>query len=126
MRIADLVKTYRLINDPQAPPWSVKFLSSLFIAAVIAAGVGTTLFVMNKDIESNEMTTFSRTTQEGTQVDYVGYNPDTFSPRLAYDKGIINGAMEGWMRRHPGATIVDEEPVTVGGFLVGYYIHYVP
>ena len=41
MRISELVKTYKLLNDPNAPDWNVKFVGAVAIAAlIVAAGIG--------------------------------------------------------------------------------------
>lgn len=37
-KISDLVKTYRLINDPNAPEWNVKFVGAVVVALAIVAG----------------------------------------------------------------------------------------
>lgn len=43
MKIAELVKTYRLLNDPDAPDWNVKFVGALAIATMLLAGAGALL-----------------------------------------------------------------------------------
>lgn len=40
MKIAELVKTYKLLNDPGAPDWSVKFVGAIAIATMLFAGAG--------------------------------------------------------------------------------------
>jgi hypothetical protein len=40
MKINELVKTYKLLSDPNAPDWNVKFVSGIAVAAVLLAGVG--------------------------------------------------------------------------------------
>lgn len=38
-KISDLVKTYRLLSDPNAPDWNVKFIGGIVVAfAIVAAG----------------------------------------------------------------------------------------
>lgn len=40
-KISDLVKTYRMLSDPNAPDWNVKFVGAIAIAAlVVAASAG--------------------------------------------------------------------------------------
>lgn len=43
MKIAELVKTYRLLNDPDAPDWSIKFVGGVAIATMLMAGAGAIL-----------------------------------------------------------------------------------
>lgn len=39
-RISDLVKTYRLLSDPNAPDWNVKFIGGIVIAFALIAAAG--------------------------------------------------------------------------------------
>jgi len=49
-RIADLVKTYRMLSDPDAPDWNVKFVGAIAIAAiVVAGGAGALLWSLSAD-----------------------------------------------------------------------------
>ena len=49
-KIGDLVKTYRLLSDPNAPDWNVKFIGAIAIAAVvIAGGAGAILWAASHD-----------------------------------------------------------------------------
>ncbi|HVM44871.1 MAG TPA: hypothetical protein VM582_02955 [Candidatus Thermoplasmatota archaeon] len=43
-KISDLVKTYRMLSDPNAPDWSVKFVGGIAVAALAIAGIGAALF----------------------------------------------------------------------------------
>lgn len=45
MRISELVKTYKLLNDPNAPDWNVKFVGGIVVAAAIVAAGGFALYV---------------------------------------------------------------------------------
>jgi len=49
-KIGDLVKTYRLLSDPNAPDWNVKFIGAIAIAAVVVAGgAGAILWSVSHD-----------------------------------------------------------------------------
>lgn len=54
-KITDLVKTYRLLSDPNAPDWNVKFIGGIAIAAiVVAAGAGALLWTWSaSDVPAN-------------------------------------------------------------------------
>jgi hypothetical protein len=39
-KISELVKTYRLLSDPNAPDWNVKFLGGVVIALALVAAAG--------------------------------------------------------------------------------------
>lgn len=36
-RIQDLVKTYKVVNDPKAPAWNIKFVGGVVSAGALAA-----------------------------------------------------------------------------------------
>lgn len=49
-KIGDLVKTYRLLSDPNAPDWNVKFIGAIaIVAVVIAGGAGAILWSVSHD-----------------------------------------------------------------------------
>lgn len=41
--IRDLVKTYRLINDPAAPQWSIRFIGGFAVLGAVMIGAGAVL-----------------------------------------------------------------------------------
>ena len=50
-KIGDLVKTYRLLSDPNAPDWNVKFIGAIaIVAVVVAGGAGAILWSVSNDI----------------------------------------------------------------------------
>lgn len=49
-KITDLVKTYRMLSDPNAPDWNVKFIGGIAVVAiVVAAGAGALLWSTSHD-----------------------------------------------------------------------------
>lgn len=44
MKITELVKTYKLLSDPNAPEWNVKFVGGVAIAALVVAGAAGALW----------------------------------------------------------------------------------
>ena len=43
-KISELVKTYKLLSDPQAPDWNVKFVGGMVIALAIIAASGALVY----------------------------------------------------------------------------------
>lgn len=125
MRIQDLVKTYRIINDPDAPPWSVKFVGAL---VVLAAALGIAVAAWSTGGEAvapaNAMLTTSEASGDGTRVDYVGYAPGSFDPLMGYEASRAGDALATWKAQHPSAKILDVEPVQQDGRLLGYKVHW--
>lgn len=39
-KISELVKTYRLLSDPNAPDWNVKFVGGVVVALALVAAAG--------------------------------------------------------------------------------------
>lgn len=47
MKIHELVKTYKLLSDPKAPDWNVRFVGGIAIAALLVAGAAGALWYAN-------------------------------------------------------------------------------
>lgn len=47
-KISELVKTYKLLNDPNAPDWNVKFIGATIVALVVIAAAGAALWHANR------------------------------------------------------------------------------
>lgn len=130
-RITDLVKTYRLINDPKAPEWNVKFSAALFVIALAAVALAAVAF-MPKAGEGPSPPTFAADTAEGdgapaqTLTEYVGADLATLDPANLPTEDALQARLDAWHAAHPDATVLATEPVTVGGRVVGYTIAYRP
>jgi len=62
-KISELVKTFKLLNDPEAPDWNVKFVGGALIAVVVVAAAGAALWGMQQD--GAEPTSAAATTEPG-------------------------------------------------------------
>lgn len=47
-KISELVKTYKLLNDPNAPDWNVKFVGGAIVAIMVVAAAGAALWAANR------------------------------------------------------------------------------
>lgn len=43
-KISELVKTYKLLNDPNAPDWNVRFVGGAVVALAVIAAAGALLW----------------------------------------------------------------------------------
>jgi hypothetical protein len=122
MRINELVKTYRLLSDPQAPAWNVKFVGALALFALVAAGTGGLYYVTRVD-DAAAPGAVANTAGPEQEVHsaYVGVPPAT----PVTDASAADAALLKWKAEHPGAVIVSQEPVasSVGG-VAGYNLRY--
>ena len=124
-RTGDLVRTFKAVNDPNAPPWSIRFVGAIAAFAILLAGAGALWWASqpSQDVAPGEFA--AATVQDhgdGTYTDYVGLVP-TAVPQ-AVDARDVEDALIAWEGAHPDATIVSEEPVYSGGRLVGYHVTY--
>lgn len=126
MRIEELVKTYKLINDPEAPAWNVKFAGIAVAGVLVVAAIAGVSYQLQDQRPANAFQALSAHAADGSRIDYVGYDPASFDPALGLDGALIERALDNWARDHRGATVLDQEPVHSHGFLIGYRIHYVP
>lgn len=134
MRISELVKTYRLLNDPHAPPWNVKFVGALALVGLVAAAAGGLYWVTRTDEApqaSAGSAVASRARDEtaaaplpaGTLRDYVGFARE--APPA--DPLALDAALMGWKAAHPGAVILSQDAVlSDDGRVAGYEIVYRP
>ena len=61
-KITDLVKTYRMLSDPNAPDWNVKFVGAITVAVlVVAAGAGAIFWATHGDAPSAPGSTVAST-----------------------------------------------------------------
>lgn len=123
-RIRELAKTYRFLNDPNAPPWSVRFVGAVFLVAVLAAGFGALVYFAHDEPRANAMMSTTQANPEGTRTDYVGYAPASFDPAHGFDASAVQAQLDAWRQEHPDATIVSQTPVVAHGVVVGYDIAY--
>lgn len=124
-RTGDLVRTYKAINDPNAPPWSIRFVGALAAVALVAAAVGA-LYVASQDGPTSTTPAAAATAPlgengDGTRTDYVGFPTDA---ALAPDAAQLDAAYRAWEAVHPGAEVVSKTPVVVGGRTTGYHVTY--
>ena len=121
MRINELVKTYRLLSDPEAPAWNVKFVGALALVAVVAAGAGGLYLLTRVDDGAAPGAVAGLSGAEDVRSEYVGVPPQT----PVTDAAAADAALAKWKAEHPGATILSQEPVpsALGG-VAGYNLRY--
>lgn len=124
-RTGDLVRTFKAVNDPNAPPWSIRFVGALAAFAILLAAGGALWHASrpSDDVAPGEFA--AATVQDhgdGTYTDYVGLVP-TAMPQ-AVDAHAVEDALNAWHGAHPDVKIVKEAPVYQGGRLVGYHVTY--
>lgn len=134
MRISELVKTYRLLNDPEAPAWNVKFVGAIGILGLVALGVGGIYWATAQDGSAAVPAPAALGAADARPdaeddgaaaplVAYVGFPPEAPSA----DPAAVEAALEAWKAAHPGARIVSQEPVrSASGALAGYSLRYLP
>lgn len=126
-RTGDLVRTYKAVNDPNAPPWSIRFVGGIAAFAILLAGAGA-LWWASQSSDDAGANDFAAATVEdhkdGTFTDYVGLAPSAVPSKV--DAVAVEDALIHWESSHPYATILKEEPVYAGGQLVGYHVTYRP
>lgn len=122
MRITELVKTYRLLSDPEAPAWNVKFVSAIALVALVGAGAGGLYLVTRVDDAASPGAVADTTgPDQGVRAEYVGVPPST----PVTDASLADAALAKWKAEHPGATIVSQEPVASAlGGVAGYNLRY--
>lgn len=118
MKIADLVRTYRLLNDPEAPSWNVKFAGIVAAGILAVALVGSVAWDAQNGGSTTPAAAQMHTGYVGTDLPHA---EDGAALPLTPEE-----ALEKWRAEHPEATIVSQEPVYVDGRLVGYSIQYLP
>lgn len=128
MKIGELVKTYRIINDPEAPPWSVKFVGAIFLVAALAVGFGAIFYASHEtpSPSGNALMSTSQANNDGTRTDYVGYAPGSFDAAAGFAQGSPDALLAAWKVQHPAATILAQQPVGAGGATIGYDVTYRP
>ena len=126
MRIAELVKTYKLINDPNSPSWSIRFVGGIAAVALLVVGGAAIYFASggHQPGSINQLAATSEPQADGTRLDYVGYLPSTFDAALGFDPAKVDQAVRDWEAQHPGADVVAKEPVWAGSHVIGYEIRY--
>lgn len=117
MRISELVRYYRLLNDPQAPDWNVKFVGAGFVAAMLLVAAGAAFWP--RAAAPDEQATaggFQARSDEATE--FVGPG-ECDAVRVAQ-------ALAEWEAAHAGATVLAREPVLRDGCVVGHDVRYTP
>ncbi|HVL47332.1 MAG TPA: hypothetical protein VM889_02115 [Candidatus Thermoplasmatota archaeon] len=121
--ISDLVRTYKFINSPEAPAWSVRFTDAVLLVALV--GVGFALASQGHDERANTVAASTLDDgKDGRGAVYVGFDPAAFDAKKAFDAAAPAEALAAWKRENPDARIVSEEPVLERGILVGYRVTY--
>lgn len=133
MDLKDLIKTYRVINDPRIPKVSMKFLG-VFVLAALWGFVIVLLATGNNpatapppsntfhDGDAGHDRASSSEALQGSV--YVGYDPATFDPALDYEPARVIEARDAWIADHSELRVLREEVVTKDGFVVGFTISY--
>lgn len=134
MRISELVKTYRLLNDPDAPAWNVKFVGALSVVAAVALAAGGLYWataVPAGGAAPGAVAAGAHGSGPGSGaalppealVAYVGFPPE--GPGA--DPAAVAAALEAWRAAHPGAVVLSQEPAYgADGRLAGYLLRYLP
>lgn len=121
MRIRELVKTYRWLNDPSAPPWNVRFVGALVLFGVVAASVGGLYLATRVDDPATGTAASAAPPAAEVRTEYVGFPP---GPSVL-DSTPAMVALEAWKAQHADATILDEKPVIAPtGAIAGYEVRY--
>ncbi|MFA5860383.1 MAG: hypothetical protein WDA16_01680 [Candidatus Thermoplasmatota archaeon] len=127
-RIHELVKTYKLINDPNAPSWSVRFVGGIAGIALLLAGVGAIMWAAHSnDAATDSPNAFLATTQDnsdGSHTDYVGFDPARFDAAIGWDPARVDAAYADWQITHPNVQPLAKEPVWSGSHVIGYNVTY--
>ena len=124
-RTGDLVRTFKAVNDPNAPPWSIRFIGAVAAFALVLAAGGAIWYASQSEGAAAGGQRAAATLEDhgdGTYTDYVGLLP-TSAPSLV-DPNAVEAQYAAWEAAHPGATILKEEPVVSGGQVVGYHVTY--
>lgn len=117
-RISDLVKTYRLVNDPNAPPWSVRFVGALVVVAVALAGTGAYVALRAGSDEATPAAAAQRA-DAGDGHETVRLD---LAPGATLDDALA--AVDAWKALHPGANVVAQSAIYEDGRLVGVEIRH--
>jgi hypothetical protein len=127
-KIHELVKTYKLINDPNSPNWSVKFVGAVAGVVLLVAAVGAIAWASMGHApggaEPNQALASTTDNPDGTRTDYVGFDPTHFDATLGPDLGKVDSMVSDWKTAHPGATILSQAAVWNGSHVIGYDITY--
>lgn len=125
--VRELVKTYKLLNDPNAPSWSIRFVGAVAAVAILLAGAVAILWVSSDHGAGPAPNALLATTQQnadGSRTDYVGFDPTHFDPTLGYDPARVDQMVTDWDAMHQDATVLAKQPVWSGSHVVGYDITY--
>lgn len=120
-RTGDLVRTYKALNDPNAPQWSTRWVGGIAALALVGAAVAAVYFASQDEPVATGVAT--RTVEQGadgTRTDYVGFSPAVSSA----DAAALDQAMTDWRAAHPNADVISQEPVFSAGQLVGWHVTY--
>ena len=125
-RIAELVKAYKLINDPNAPNWSIKFVGAIAAVALLVAGGAAVYWAAShsQGPAPNQMIVASTENSDGTKTDDIYLA--NFDPSLAPDYDSLNAQLSQWETQHPGAHVLSETPIldSTRVHTIGYEIRY--
>lgn len=125
-RIEEIVKAYKLINDPNAPHWSVRFVGGLAIGALIVAGGATLVWATMHDQgpAPNVLASTSAANGDGTRTDRIFLSH--FDAALAPDYDALQSSLDAWHAQHPDAQVLRETPIrdSTQVHTIGYEIRY--
>jgi hypothetical protein len=123
MRITELVKTYRWLNDPNAPSWNVRFVGALALLGIVAMGVGGLYLMTRVDEPAGAAAATLDPPTSSVRTDYVGVPP---GPAVV-DSAPAQAALAAWKAQHRDVTILEEAPVFApSGAVAGYQVVYLP
>ena len=121
MRISELVKTYRLLSDPEAPSWNVRFVGALALVGLVAASAGGLYYATRVEPTDAPAAIGATGAEKQVLTEYVGLPPET----PVVDSTAADAALAKWKAEHPGAALISQEPVrSSAGGVTGYTLLY--
>lgn len=124
-RIHELVKTYKLLNDPNAPAWNVKFVGAIAGVALLVAGAGAALWASHdQSATPNALYSTTQENRDGSRTDYVGFDPAHFDAAIGFDPARVDDAFAQWQAAHPTVDTFSKVPVWSGSHIIGYNVTY--
>ncbi|HEX2022045.1 MAG TPA: hypothetical protein VHH36_04985 [Candidatus Thermoplasmatota archaeon] len=121
-RITDIVKTYRFINDPNAPPWSVRFVGALAALGIVLAAGGAFLMLRGADDAPAAIGPSSSAATDGAEKGEASLARIDLAPGAG--EAAMAGAVAQWRAEHPDAVVESAAPIRSDGRLVAVEIRY--
>ncbi|MBI4392593.1 MAG: hypothetical protein HY556_02190 [Euryarchaeota archaeon] len=133
MKLDDLVKTYKFINDPRIPKVNMKFLAVFVMAVAVVAG----LAFLTPGANDESSLPPAASTGSGNHIIerpgagttttlsvYIGYDPQSFDPSAPYSRAEVDKAVATWKAANPGLVETQRSPVTAENIVIGFEITY--